>query len=73
MSSGSCVSRYDVFLYTYTTATLSYQATPLLVQVSLLHKGGLAGGGPSVHGDTVLRGVKQYVDEFATQIGGANR
>ena len=73
VSAGLCVSRYDAFLYTYTTATLSYQASPLLVQVSLLHKGGLAGGGPSVHGDTVLRGVKQYVDEFAARIRGANR
>lgn len=73
VSPGLCVSRYDVFLYTHTTATLSYQATPVLVQVSLLHKGGLAGGAPSVHGDTVLRNVKQYVDEFAARIRSANR
>ena len=73
VSAGLCVSRYDAFLYSYTTATLSYQATPVLVQVSLLHKGGITGGAPSVHGDTVVRSVKQYVDEFATQIRGANR
>ena len=73
VSAGLCVSRYDAYLYSYTTATLSYQATPLLVQVSLLHKGGIAGGAAGVHADAVIRGVKQYVDEFATQIAGANR
>src|SRR5665648_906763 len=28
LSTGLCVSRYDAFLYTHTTATLSYQETP---------------------------------------------
>ena len=46
LSTGLCVSRYDVFLYSHTTAKLSYQHTPALVQVSLLHKGGIAGGAP---------------------------
>ena len=73
VSAGLCVSRYDVFLYTHTTATLSYQTTPVLVQVSLLHKGGLAGGAAGVHADTVVRSVKQYVDEVATRIRDANR
>ncbi len=73
VSTGLCVSRYDVFLYTHTTATLSYQATPLLVQVSLLNEGGLAGGAPASHGDTVVKNVKAYVDEFATRIRNANR
>lgn len=73
VSAGLCVSRYDAFLYTYTTATLSYQATPVLVQVSLLHKGGISGGAAGVHADAVVRSVKQYVDEFAAQIRGANR
>ena len=36
LSNGLCVSRYDAFLYTHTTAKLSYQETPVLVQVSLL-------------------------------------
>jgi hypothetical protein len=68
-----CVSRYDAYLYSYTTTTLSYQTTPALVQVSLLHKGGLAGGAPATHADTVLRNVKQYVDEFVSRIRAANR
>jgi hypothetical protein len=73
LSAGLCVSRYDVFLYTYTTAKLSYQATPVLVQVSLLHKGGLAGGASAAHADGVLRGVQEYVDQFSTRIRDANK
>ena len=72
-SAGLCVSRYDVFLYTHTTARLSYQDTPVLVQVSLLHKGGLAGGAPAAHADGVLKGVQEYVDQFATRVRAANK
>jgi hypothetical protein len=72
-STGLCISRYDVFLYTNTTARLSYQETPVLVQVSLLHKGGIAGGGPTTHADAVLRGVQEYLDQFATRIHDANK
>ena len=72
-SSGLCVSRYDATLYTHTTAKLSYQNTPVLVQVSLLHDGGLAGGAPSTHAAAVLKGVTQYVDQFVTQIRNANK
>ncbi len=73
VSTGLCVSRYDAFLYTHTTAKLSYQGTPVLVQVSLLHKGGIAGGAPAAHADGVLRGVQEYVDQFATRIRNANK
>jgi hypothetical protein len=73
VSTGLCVSRYDAFLYTYTTATLSYQPAPVLVQVSLLHKGSIAGGGPAAHADAVVRGVQQYVDQFVTSIRDANK
>ena len=51
LSTGLCVSRYDAFLYTHTTARLSYQETPVLVQVSLLHKGGIAGGASAAHAE----------------------
>jgi hypothetical protein len=73
LPSGLCVSRYDAFLYTHTTAKLSYQLTPVLVQVSLLHKGGIAGGSPAAHADGVLRGVLEYVDQFSTRIRDANK
>ena len=73
MSTGLCVSRYDAFLFTHTTAKLSYQETPVLVQVSLLHKGGIAGGASATHAAGVLRGVQEYVDQFSTRIRDANK
>jgi hypothetical protein len=73
LSTGFCVSRYDTFLYTHTMARLSYQNTALLVQVSLLHDGGIAGGTPAAHTDGVLKGIKQYVDQMSGRIAGANR
>jgi hypothetical protein len=68
-----CVSRYDVTLYTNTTATLSYQPEPVLVQVSLLHSGGLSGGGVNGHAENVLKSVKQSVDQFVARIVAANK
>jgi len=73
LSTGLCVSRYDAFLYTHTTAKLSYQETPVLVQVSLLHKGGIAGGAAANHGAAVLRGLQEYVEQFTTRIRDANK
>ncbi len=69
---GLCVSRYDIYLYTHTTAKLSYQATPVLVQVSLVHEGGLAGGAASAHGPSVVRSLMQYVDQIAARVRRAN-
>ena len=73
LPNGLCVSRYDAFLYTHTTARLSYQQTPVLVLVSLLHEGAMAGGASAAHAEAVLRGVQDYVDEFSTRIRGANK
>ena len=73
LPNGLCVSRYDAFLYTHTTAKLTYQETPVLVQVSLLHKGGIAGGTSASHAEAVLRGVQEYVDQFSTRIRNANK
>ena len=73
MSSGTCVSRYDVTIYTHTTARLSYQDTPVLVQVSLLHKGGITGGASAAHAAGVLKGVSEYVDEFIARIQAAKK
>ena len=70
---GLCVSRYDAFLYTYTTARLPYQATSVLAQVMLLHEGGIAGGAAAAHAETVMRSVKQYADTFAQRIRDANQ
>ena len=43
LSNGLCVSRYDAFLYTNATAKLSYHDQPVLVQVSLMHRGAIGG------------------------------
>jgi len=73
MATGFCVSRYDVSLFTNTTATLSYQSKPSLVQVALLHKGGFAGGGASQQATAVMQGITQYAEQFARQIRDANK
>ncbi len=72
-SAGLCVSGYDAYVYTHTNTILPYQSAPVLVQVLLLHKGGMAGGAPAAHAAAVLRDVKQYVDEFATRMRDANQ
>jgi hypothetical protein len=73
VSTGFCTSRYDASVYTHVAATLSYGSRPVLVQVSLLHKGGITGSGASSHGEAVVRALTQYVDQFAARIRGANK
>jgi len=70
---GMCVSRYDLSFVTHTTARLSYQTTPVLVQVELLHKGGITGSATAAHGATVQRAVLGYLDEFITRIQAAGK
>lgn len=69
---GLCVSRYDAYLYTHTTAKLSYQVSPVLVQVSLIHEGGLAGGSAATHGTNLVKSLMQYVDQIGARIRRAN-
>jgi hypothetical protein len=73
LSAGSCVSRFDVNIYTHTTARLSYQPSPVLVQVSLLHRGGISGGAAAGHSATVVKSVSDYLDEFIARIKAANK
>ena len=73
VSNGMCVSRYDAFLYTHATSTLSYRDQPVLVQVSLLHRGGIGSSAPPAHGSAVVRGLENYIDLFVTQIHDANK
>jgi len=70
---GTCVSRYDAFLYTQGTATLSYRDRPVLVQVSLMHRGGIGTSAPASHAAAVARGLQGYIDLFVTQIHDANK
>lgn len=73
MPNGACVSRYDAFLYTHATANLSYRDRPVLVQVSLMHRGGIGASVPAAHAQAVTRGLEGYLDLFATQIHDANK
>jgi len=73
VGTGTCVSRFDVFLYTHATARVSYRDQPVLVQVSLAHRGGLSGTSPSTHLAAVQKGLEDYVDLMITQIRAANK
>src|SRR5262249_5954091 len=70
---GACGSRYDTFLYTHATANLSYRDQPVLVQVSLMHRGGIGSSVPTSHAAAVSRGLENYVDLIVTQIHNANK
>ena len=72
-SNGACTSRYDAFLYTHATANLSYRDRPALVQVSLMHRGGLASSGANTHAAAIQRGLEGYVDTFIGLIRQANQ
>ena len=73
LPAGMCITRYDWSLYSMTDATLSYQRTPLLVQVLLAHKGGLAGSMPTAHGAEVIRGMTDGLTPVAGTIRDANK
>jgi len=70
---GGCVSRYDAFLYTHGTAKLTYREQPVLVQVSLMHRGGISASSMASHAASVSRGLEGYVDVFLMQIATANK
>ena len=72
-AAGNCLSRYDAFLYTHATATLSYRQQPALVQVSLIHRGGMGSSAPAGHGQAVTRALEGYVDVMITLIREANK
>jgi hypothetical protein len=70
---GTCVSRYDAFLYTLGTARLSYRDQPVLAQISLIHRGGISSGAQGTHAAAVTQGLESYIDLFLTQIRNANK
>jgi hypothetical protein len=73
LGNGMCISRYDATMYTHTTAALGYHPTPVLVEVSLMHKGSLAAGASAAHAESVMRGLQEYVGQFTTRIRDANK
>jgi hypothetical protein len=71
---GTCVSRYDAFLYTLGTARLSYRDQPVLAQISLIHRGGISSSSAlGTHAAAVTQGLESYIDLFLTQIRNANK
>lgn len=72
-STGTCVTRYDAFLYTHATAKLTYRDQPVLVQVSLMHRGGIGSSAQAAHAAAVTRGLESHLDLFVTQIRDANK
>ncbi len=74
LPTGTCVSRYDAFLYTHGTARLSYHDQPVLVQISLMHRGSIgSSSAPGTHAGAVTRGLESYIDLFIAQIRDANK
>jgi hypothetical protein len=73
VANGVCVSRYDAYLYTHATARLSYRDQPVLVQASLIHRGGIGSSTVAGHSAAVVRGLEGYIDLFLTQIHDANK
>jgi hypothetical protein len=72
-ANAGCVTRYDAFLYTHATARLAYHEQPVLVQVSLIHRGGIGASTAAGHAGAVSRGLEGYIDLFLTQIRDANK
>jgi hypothetical protein len=72
-TTGMCVTRYDWALYSITDATLSYQHSPLLSQVLLAHRGGLAMSLPGTHAAEVMRGLTDGLTQVAGTIRDANK
>src|SRR5262249_39922008 len=73
VSTGLCVSRYDVTLYSHAAARLPHTESPVLLRVELLHKGGIAGGTPAAHADGVTKSRVEYVDQFSNRIRNAGK
>ena len=73
MSGGTCVSRFDWTIYSTTGATLSYQKSPLLLQVELARRGGLVGSAPATHGNDVMQQMGSTLGPIAATIRDANK
>ncbi len=72
LPNGTCVSRYDASLYTHTTAKMSYGDRSVLVQVELMHRGGM-NNTSGQHAPAIIRALESDVDLFVIQIRTANQ
>lgn len=73
LPNGTCVSRYDAYLYTQATAKVSYRDQPVLVLVSLAHRGSIGSSAAASHAAAITHGLEGYADLFLTQIHDANK
>jgi hypothetical protein len=73
LPSGSCVSRYDASIYTHAAAKPPYGDRPVLMQVLLLHRGGMGSSAASGHATAVGRGLQDFIAQFIAQIRDANK
>ena len=72
-ANGMCISRYDASSTPIPPPALSYHPTPVLVDVSLMHKGSLAAGAAAAHAESVMNGLQDYVGQFTKRINDANK
>jgi hypothetical protein len=73
VGSATCLSRYDAFLYTHAITKLSYRDRPVLVQVLLMHRGGMGSSAATAHAATIAQGLENFVGLFINQIRSANK
>jgi hypothetical protein len=72
LANHTCVSRYDAFLYTHAPTKLPYRDRLVLVQVQLMHRGGMGSSTADAHAATVRQGLESFIAFFLTQIHDAN-
>ena len=73
LSDGVCVSRYDASLMAQADATLPYAKGLVMLEVPLLHEGGMTGGSPAQHAAGVMDALAKAVTSFVAQIRAAGK
>jgi hypothetical protein len=73
VGAATCLSRYDAFLYTHAVTKLSYHDRPVLVQVLLMHRGGMGSSTTAAHPAAIAQGLEGFVGLFINQIRSANK
>jgi hypothetical protein len=73
LSDGTCVSRYDASLMAQADATFPYVKGLVMVEVPLMHEGGMAGGSPAVHSKAIMDALAKSVNSFVSQVKAANK
>ena len=69
----ACASRATTCSSTDIRRGAGVSSAPVLVDVSLMHKGGLAAGAAAAHAESVMRGLQDYVGQVTARIREANK